>query len=343
MAGLKTGLAYSGAERKIVFLGVTKPVIINQADVNVTAYISTKKDIKEQVITDIKDLKEVTTGELLYEKIQAHFIAYPGQRTVIYGKNCTKDEDYTEILNEIVAGYFSIVSDEDTLDKCILIGETAAANAKVYGFTPKFKVGEDGADTYVADIKKALEAVKLQNVFCIPSKNDSTADAKVIGAMIPRTPGKYSWVNKMINGAVDGGFTGAEQTQLEAANCSYFAKSKGQILLAKGVNVLNEPGDFIHCMYALQFRIEEDVTQYMASAEKTTFTNTSELKTVITTRTTQFENTGALVIGQTSVKIPKAADIPVNDKLNGVLDNVEVDVMYEYAYGILKATLNFKA
>lgn len=58
-----------GAEKKIVFLNVHKPTAVNQATVNVIGAFSTKKAVKEQLVTSIKDVTGLSEEDLLYDKL----------------------------------------------------------------------------------------------------------------------------------------------------------------------------------------------------------------------------------------------------------------------------------
>ena len=59
-----------GAEKVIVFLNTHKPSAIDQATVNIIGAFITKKDVEEQLVTKIEDVKGLETTELLYAKIR---------------------------------------------------------------------------------------------------------------------------------------------------------------------------------------------------------------------------------------------------------------------------------
>ena len=117
---------------------------------------------------------------------------------------------------------------------------------------------------------------------------------------------------------------------------------KGQLGLANGVTVTGDPIDFIHCVKALQFRLEEDITQYLKSTPKPTFADVDPLKAVILTRCKQFERMKSLIEDKTVVDIVPLEEIPKNDILNGKLTGVKITVYYAYGIRELSADLFFE-
>ena len=116
---------------------------------------------------------------------------------------------------------------------------------------------------------------------------------------------------------------------------------KGQLGLANGVTVTGDPIDFIHCLKALQFRLEEDLTLYLKATPKPTFANLGPLKAVILDRCNQFVRMKALVEDKTVVDMVPLEEIPKNDILNGVLTGVKITVYYAYGFRELSSDLYF--
>ncbi len=337
----------TGAEKKIVFLSVINALVAAaQASTNVNLYYSFEQDIEEMVITSLKDAQGIDTSGVLYKKLQSHF-AQGSQTTVIAGTDiATNPKNLKEMLDEIKADWFALVTDEMEASAMPAIAAEAAAREKLYIATPK-------TDTTIEDIETLMQAVTLGNFVCIPSKNDETSDARLAGYFIPKSAGVYQWANTIVNGGVDGGFSGAEQSRLKAANCCYMARMKGNIALAEGIGADGMPVDFTHFSYTLKFRLEEDLTADMLQSPKSSFADTSDKKAVIQKRTGTYEEAfklgdgrqiaGPLIPGRTVITFPPLDEIPNNDIANGVLNGVKVAAVYNYGYKELNLELFFVA
>ncbi|MDK4498443.1 hypothetical protein MVQ25_10675 [Fusobacterium necrophorum] len=322
-----------GAEKKIVFLNVHKPTAVNQATVNVIGAFSTKKEVKEQLVTSIKDVTGLLESDLLYKKIQAAFTA-GAQEILIFGKKVSGDE-YADLFNSVTNDWFGTITDEQDLEKIALISKEIASREKMLFATP-LKGTEVGGS-----LKNSVQAITQDTTALVFSSNEETEDASVAGYAIPQFPGSVLIANKLINGAVDSGYSGAEQGILKGLNCNYQARMKGQLGLAEGVTVSGDSIDFVHCAKALKFRLEEDITLWLKATPKPTFYDTSSLKATILKRTGQFEAMGALVEGKTNVRLIDVADIPANDILKGIYTGVKVTCYYTYGIKEIKMDLFF--
>jgi hypothetical protein len=197
-------------------------------------------------------------------------------------------------------------------------------------------------DTDIMTAEAKIKAVAEDTTALFFSKNDELIAGAVAGYSIPQFPGSVLIANKLINGAVESGLTGAEQGVLDKNKSNYVARMKGQLGLANGVTVTGDPIDFIHCVKALQFRLEEDITLYLKATPKPTFADVDPLKAVILTRCKQFERMKSLIEDKTIVDIVPLEEIPKNDILNGKLTGVKITVYYAYGIRELSADLFFE-
>ena len=291
-----------GAEKKIVFLNTHKPSPVDQATVNVIGVFSTKKAITEQLITSIKDVTGVAATDDVYKILQAAFTA-GAKQVLVFGKVVT-GSNYKDLFDSVKNDWFGTVTDETDIEKIPAIAEDTTS--------------------------------------LFFSKNDELIAGAVAGYSIPQFPGSVLIANKLINGAVESGLIGAEQGVLDKNKANYVARMKGQLGLANGVTVTGDPIDFIHCVKALQFRLEEDITQYLKSTPKPTFADVDPLKAVILTRCKQFERMKSLIEDKTVVDIVPLEEIPKNDILNGKLTGVKITVYYAYGIRELSADLFFE-
>ena len=55
-----------GAEKVLVFLNTHKPSVIDQATVNIIGAFTTKKNVKEQLITSLEGVQDLIQSCLLY-------------------------------------------------------------------------------------------------------------------------------------------------------------------------------------------------------------------------------------------------------------------------------------
>lgn len=322
-----------GAEKKIVFLNTHKPSPVDQATVNVIGVFSTKKAITEQLITSIKDVTGVIASDDVYKILQAVFNG-GAKQVLVFGKVVTGN-NYKELFDSVKNDWFGTVTDETDIEKIPLISKEIGARQKMLFAQVK-------TDTDIMTAEAKIKAVAEDTTALFFSKNDELIAGAVAGYSIPQFPGSVLIANKLINGAVESGLTGAEQGVLDKNKSNYVARMKGQLGLANGVTVTGDPIDFIHCVKALQFRLEEDITLYLKATPKPTFADVDSLKAVILTRCKQFERMKALVEDKTVVDIVPLEEIPKNDILNGKLTGVKITVYYAYGIRELSADLFFE-
>lgn len=322
-----------GAEKKIVFLNTHKPSPVDQATVNIIGVFSTKKAITEQLITSIKDVTGVTSTDDVYKILQAAFTA-GAKQVLVFGKVVT-GSNYKDLFDSVKNDWFGTITDEADIEKIPAISKEIAARQKMLFAQVK-------TDTDIMTVENKIKAIAEDTTSLFFSNNDELIAGAVAGYSIPQFPGSVLIANKLINGAVESGLTGAEQGVLDKNKSNYVARMKGQLGLANGVTVTGDPIDFIHCVKALQFRLEEDITQYLKSTPKPTFADVDPLKAVILTRCKQFERMKSLIEDKTVVDIVPLEEIPKNDILNGKLTGVKITVYYAYGIRELSADLFFE-
>lgn len=321
-----------GAEKKIVFLNVSKPTPVVQANVNTLLAVTFKKDVAEQKITKISDLTGITEADAIYKVIQATFLAGVPE-VVVKGKNLS-DTGYKAFFDEIQNQWFGIVSDETDFTKLALISKEVGSREKMFfASIPK--------DNDLTNLKTELGSIVEDTTTIVISKNDEITHGSIAGYTLSKFPGSTLIANKLINGAIDGGLTGAEQGIADGEKCNYIATMKGQLGVANGVTRSGDSIDFIHCMKALKFRLEEDMTLWLKKEEKPNFYDLASLKQTILTRTAQFGAMGAIADEKTTVTFIPIEDIPANDILNGVLTGLKITVYYKYGIKEIKANLYF--
>lgn len=322
-----------GVEKKIVFLNTHKPSPVDQATVNIIGVFSTKKAIKEQLITSIKDVTGVAATDDVYKILQAAFTA-GAKQVLVFGKVVT-GSNYKELFDSVKNDWFGTVTDETDIEKIPAISKEIAARQKMLFAQVK-------TDTDIMTAEAKIKAIAEDTTSLFFSKNDELIAGAVAGYSIPQFAGSVLIANKLINGAVESGLSGAEQGVLDKNKANYIARMKGQLGLANGVTVTGDPIDFIHCVKALQFRLEEDITLYLKATPKPTFADVDPLKAVILTRCKQFERMKALIEDKTVVDIVPLEEIPKNDILNGKLTGVKITVYYAYGIRELSADLFFE-
>lgn len=321
-----------GTEKKIVFLNAHKPNPVDQATVNIIGVFSTKKAIKEQLITSIKDVTGVAATDDVYKILQAAFTA-GAKQVLVFGKVVT-GSNYKELFDSVKNDWFGTVTDETDIEKIPAISKEIAARQKMLFAQVK-------TDTDIMTAEAKIKAIAEDTTSLFFSKNDELIAGAVAGYSIPQFAGSVLIANKLINGAVESGLSGAEQGVLDKNKSNYVARMKGQLGLANGVTVTGDPIDFIHCLKALQFRLEEDLTLYLKATPKPTFANLGPLKAVILDRCNQFVRMKALVEDKTVVDMVPLEEIPKNDILNGVLTGVKITVYYAYGFRELSSDLYF--
>ena len=321
-----------GAEKKIVFLNTHKPSPVDQATVNIIGVFSTKKVITEQLITSIKDVTGVTAGDDVYKILQACFNG-GAKQILVFGKAVTGN-NYKDLFDSVKNDWFGTVTDETDLEKIALISKEIGARQKM--LFAQVKKDED-----IMNSESKIKAIAEDTTALFFNKNEELTAGAVAGYAISKFAGSVLVANKLINGAVESGLTGAEQGVLDKNKANYVARMKGQLGLANGVTVTGDPIDMIHCLKALKFRLEEDITLYLKATPKPTFVNIGPLKNIILDRCNQFVKMKALVEDKTVVEMIPLEEIPKNDILNGILTGVKITVFYAYGAKELDSDLYF--
>lgn len=322
-----------GAEKKIVFLNTHKPSPVDQATVNIIGVFSTKKAIQEQLITSIKDVTGVSANDDVYKILQAVFNG-GAKQVLVFGKVVT-GSNYKDLFDSIKNDWFGTVTDETDLDKIALISKEIGAREKM--LFAQVKKDED-----IMNSESKIKSVAEDTTALFFNRNEELTAGAVAGYAISKFAGSVLVANKLINGAVESGLTGAEQGVLDKNKSNYVARMKGQLGLANGVTVTGDPIDYIHCVKALKFRLEEDITLYLKTTPKPTFADIGPLKNIILDRCNQFVRMKALVEDKTVVDIVPLEEIPKNDILNGKLTGVKITVYYAYGIRELSADLFFE-
>lgn len=321
-----------GAEKKIVFLNTHKPSPVDQATVNIIGVFSTKKAITEQLITSIKDVTGVAAGDDVYKLLQACFNG-GAKQVLVFGKAVTGN-NYKDLFDSVKNDWFGTVTDETDLEKIALISKEIGARQKM--LFAQVKKDED-----IMNSEAKIKAIAEDTTALFFNKNEELTAAAVAGYAISKFAGSVLVANKLINGAVESGLIGAEQGVLDKNKANYVARMKGQLGLANGVTVTGDPIDMIHCLKALKFRLEEDLTLYLKATPKPTFADLSPIKSVILDRCNQFVKMKALVADKTVVEMIPLEEIPKNDILNGILTGVKITVYYAYGAKELDSDLYF--
>lgn len=322
-----------GTEKKIVFLNTHKPSPVDQATVNIIGVFSTKKAIQEQLITSIKDVTGVVAEDDVYKLLQACFNG-GAKQVLVFGKEVVGN-DYKGLFDDVKNDWFGTVTDETDLDKIALI-------SKEIGARQKMLFAQITKDEDIMNSESKIKAIAEDTTALFFNKNEEFTAGAVAGYAISKFAGSVLVANKLINGTVESGLIGAEQGVLDKNKANYIARMKGQLGLANGVTVTGDPIDFIHCVKALQFRLEEDITLYLKATPKPTFSDVDPLKAIILTRCKQFERMKALVEDKTVVDIVPLEEMPKNDILNGILTGVKITVFYAYGIRQLSADLYFE-
>lgn len=325
----------TGAEKKIVFLNTFKQTGVSQANVNTLAAFTFGKVIEEQKVTKVADIKTLTEQDALYKIIQAAFIAGI-QEVVIKGVLMEAGStSYKEFFDSVSNEYFGVLTDVTEVAKLKLISKEVASREKMFFATLAKDIELTEATL------KALGEIAEDGTSITLSANEDTAHGSVAGYAIAKFPGSTLIANKLINGAADSGLDGAEQGVADKANCNYMARMKGQLGLANGVTVTGDPIDYIHCLKALKFRLEEDMTLWLKATQKPDFYDLAPLKQRIAKRTAQFGTMGAIADDRTSITFIPLNEIPENDILNGVLSGVKITVYYRFGIKEIAADLYF--
>ena len=321
-----------GAEKRIAnFDNVDQRVTVSEGNFETAAYVSFTEAIAMQTVSTYADITGVTPGSVLDEKLKAHF-AQNNQNTIVFGEAAPATPDIT--LDKLdIEKFFYLVTDELVPTTIKTIVAWASANQKFYTATPNIT-------TTVADLVTEFTPTTDELFLLVPSKNDQSAEARVIGFFAPQTIGIYAWFNNILNGGVDGGFSTAEFILLDDLFSTYMARMKGNIAIAEGVTKANKDADFVVAKYYVKDIIEVDVTQYLLSAPKPSMaTDRSTVKAVIKKRTDLLEEQGVLVEGFTEIFIPEYEDIPENDRISGSLKNVKVNFRYDNGIKTVDGTL----
>lgn len=239
----------------------------------------------------------------------------------------------TSALNENAGeDFYFIHSTEQGENEILAISEWIDAQERMY-----FYSSDDPT------IQEQLESDRT--VPFIHTDPTSYPAAGWVGVCAPTEPGSITWKFKTINGILDPGYSTTEVNNIEDTGGNTYIRQGGILHTTPGQTSSGEWIDVIRSQDFVTARLREEVFRVLANAPKVPFTNagiamvTSAVESVLKTA----YNNGIIADDEDgqplySVTAPKRHEVPVNDRANRTLP--DVNFVFELAGAIHRVRVN---
>lgn len=301
---------------------------ITQTDLSTPFLIATDKEMAIMQISSIDDLDgHATSSDNIY-KMAAKLLAQRPQTLYVMGVDGASDsapEKGNKVLAAIKAAnvphYYVGTDLRDATDRKVIADDYAAK----IGF---YIAGADKAaeaDTLVA------EATTLNNESCLIMAHkgitgeDAFADCALIGKMAPVLEGTAPFFYQSLNTIPDGGYPAADVTKFEKGNICTVTTYMKRIETWTGKTTKGTYAHFKVLKDWLQVRLKEALAKVIHN-DKGVFMSDDGLA-AITNAMKEVLNVGKVergVILDYTVYTPKRADIPTNDRANGIVNGYQI-------------------
>jgi hypothetical protein len=151
-------------------------------------------------------------------------------------------------------------------------------------------------------------------------------DAAWAGVMLPKDPGSATWKFKTLAGIASVKLTGQEESTLDKKNVNHLIVVAGVKITQQGKTSSGEFIDITQFVDFLRARLQENIFSRLANLDKIPFTDQgigiveNEIRGVLQLGI----NVGGLATDPAPVvSVPRAADVPFNDRANRFLPDVK--------------------
>ena len=241
--------------------------------------------------------------------------------------NTTANDGPAESLSDISEqdddwyGLIWVERDEDLVHEAASYIET---KRKIYGTASQDADILDATDT--DDIGSTLSGANFKRTFVIYNADAADfADAAWMGKLFPFDPGNETWKFKTLAGITADNLTSSQRSAAQNKNVNIYVTVGGVDMTEEGVMAFGEFIDVIRGVDWLQARIEERIFSRLVNLPKIPFTD-SGIAIIETEIRGVLEN----AIRETvladdppyTVFVPKAVDVPVNDRAERFLPDI---------------------
>lgn len=305
---------------------------ITQTDLSTPFLIATDKAMDVMQISSIDDLDSHATSSDNIYKMAAKLLAQRPQTLYVMGVDGSSDSapaKGTKVLEAIKAAnvphYYVGTDLRDAADRKVIADDYAAK----IGFYIAGAAKDADADTLVS------EAETLNNEGCLImahkgiSGEDAFADCALIGKMAPVLEGTAPFFYQSLNTIPDGGYSAADVTKFEKGNICTVTTYMKRIETWTGKTTKGTYAHFKVLKDWLQVRLKEALAKVIHN-DKGVFMSDDGLA-VITNAMKEVLNVGKVergVILDYTVYTPKRADIPTNDRANGIVNGYQIECTF---------------
>lgn len=245
------------------------------------------------------------------------------------GMTITTTESLTDaiVAVEQEAAFYGLATYSHEDVDIIEIATYVESNKKLYGYSTS---NDTDKTTATSDIMGQLQALSFDRTFGIwggkagISANDALQypEAAWMGNRFPDQPGSANWMFKTLNGITVDKMQLTESENIRNKNGNTYETIGGVNITREGKVASGEYIDVIRGIDWLESRMEERVYSRFVNLPKIPYTNAgiaiieSEVRAQV-----QDGITAGVIDGEQKItfKVPKVADIPVNDRANRIL------------------------
>ena len=212
-----------------------------------------------------------------------------------------------------------------------------------------FGAQTNSADVLLApttDVLSSLQLAAFARTFGIFDSDDTEyLDAAWTGDALPTDPGSITWAYRELSTVVPsvgvtGGLTATQLTNLNAKNGNYYERIAGRNVTRHGRMADGTFIDLIRGRDWLEANLALDIFDLLANEDKVPYTDAgaNQVASVVLARLNDAASRGIVVRDSIVVTVPLVADVPVNDRANRHLPDVNFSATLQGAIHTLDIT-----
>lgn len=316
---------------------IDKTAPVAQAGFGLILIFDPTKDSDYQEVTKTAEISDFVAGDLTYEMANKVLSQTPTvEKLALYGVDvATKGSTITDELNQLAVDrddfYWLLVASRIDAE----IAEAASwagGNKRVFVGQPDISIDvETELPTFMANFNTARNLIYVHDGGLLAE--EQYLDAGVAGKLAPLTVGSWTGKFQTIAGVANTRFLAGDISAIHDENANTYQKKMGILQTSEGVASDGTFFDIQVCKDWLEARITENISQLLyAGSGKIPYDDSgiaqvvNRLKQVLQQA---FEQ--GIIAGDEkgnplySVSYPLRKDIPVNDRANRKLINVEFE------------------
>ena len=249
-------------------------------------------------------------------------------------------ETLTDELNAVIAAddtWYCLISEKT--DKASILELAAVIETQEKIFIARSSDAAIGDAVSTTDIAYELEALSRLRTGVIWHKAAATnyVDAALAGRQLPTDVGSTTWAFKQLSGIVASAYSESERTAALAKNANIYEKRAGVSFLFDGKMADGNYIDTVRGRDWIKAKLQEELFNRLIRPEKVPYTQKGiEAIGGLVRNVLKRAETQGIIRDDFTVNVPLLADIPLSDKANRILPNVNFTATFASAIHTIK-------